>query len=94
MTRLILLAALPLAACVPAPEAAAPATALPADPIAAAEQGCLDAVARAAGTTQVVTINGDFSEAGTTYRIGAGPQNLPWTCIGYADGSTAGVAPA
>lgn len=100
--RLALPLALLLAACAPVPEAAPVAPAggpvpqmPPLDPglgpVRLAEQGCLRAVAAAAGTPQVAIVNGDFSPDGTVYQITTGPQ--VWRCTGFGDGTTADVAP-
>ncbi|PWJ20530.1 hypothetical protein [Jannaschia seohaensis] len=92
------LLALPLLmACVAEEPAPAPAAPAPLDPvlgpIALAEQGCLRAVATAAGSSEVTVINSDFSEAGTVFQIGVGLVQSPWRCIGYSDGSTTDVRP-
>ncbi|TFL18502.1 hypothetical protein [Jannaschia formosa] len=99
MTFRPLLLALPfLAACVseapaPVPAAGPPPLDPTLGPIALAEQGCLRAVSQASGVPDVRVFNSDFAETGTVFQIGVGPANVLWRCIGYADGSTAGVAP-
>jgi hypothetical protein len=32
-----------------------------------------------------------FSQAGTTVIVGVGPDRARWECIGYEDGTTAGI---
>lgn len=56
-----------------------------------AEQACLAAVSNAANNGDVTVLGSEFSQAGTSVRIGVGPQRAPWSCIAYSDGTTAGV---
>lgn len=57
----------------------------------AAEQACLAAVSRTANNGDVALLGSEFSEAGTSVRVGVGENRAPWKCIAYSDGSTAGV---
>ncbi len=56
-----------------------------------AEQACLRAVTAATGTPDVTLLGSEFSEAGTSVRVGVGPDQAPWQCIAYSDGTTAGI---
>lgn len=56
-----------------------------------AEQACLRDVTETTNNPDVVLLGSEFSEAGTLVRVGVGPNRAPWECIGYADGSTAGI---
>ena len=57
----------------------------------AAEQACLAAVSNTVNNGDVTVLGSEFSEAGTSVRIGVGDNLAPWKCIAYSDGSTAGV---
>lgn len=57
----------------------------------AAEQACLAAVSRTANNGDVALMGSEFSEAGTSVRVGVGEGRAPWKCIAYRDGTTAGV---
>lgn len=57
----------------------------------AAEQACLAAVSNTANNGDVALLGSEFSEAGTTVRVGVGADRAPWKCIAYSDGTTAGV---
>lgn len=83
---LIGVAALSLSACMEDT-----ATQLPGGTPTAAEQACLTAVSRETSNSQVVVLGSEFSQAGTSVRIGVGPQRAPWSCIAYSDGTTAGI---
>lgn len=56
-----------------------------------AEQACLAAVSKATNNGDVTLLGSEFSQAGTSVRVGVGPGRAPWSCIAYADGTTAGV---
>ncbi len=56
-----------------------------------AQQACLRDVAAATNNTQVVVLASAFSEAGTQVQVGVGPDQAPWNCIAYSDGTTAGI---
>jgi len=56
-----------------------------------AEQGCLRDVTRTTNNADVVLLESTFSEAGTEVIVGVGEQRARWRCIGYSDGSTAGI---
>ncbi|CUH48956.1 hypothetical protein [Ruegeria atlantica] len=56
-----------------------------------AQQACLRDVAAATNNTQVAVLSSAFSEAGTQVRVGVGPEQAPWNCIAYSDGTTAGI---
>ncbi|WP_172330558.1 hypothetical protein [Mangrovicoccus sp. HB161399] len=55
------------------------------------EQACLQAVTLTTDNGDVALLGSEFSEAGTLVRVGVGPDRVPWQCVAYADGSTAGV---
>ena len=57
----------------------------------AAEQACLLAVTRETNNPDVVLMGSEFSEAGTSVRVGVGIDRALWGCIAYSDGTTAGV---
>ncbi|MBY6217347.1 hypothetical protein [Qipengyuania aquimaris] len=76
------------------PVASPTATAKPAaDPgsRAALEAKCKAAVESTTGAKVTRTISGSFSEAGTLFQFEVAGAQAPWQCIGYRDGSTAGV---
>jgi hypothetical protein len=56
-----------------------------------AEQACLRDVASTAGRTDVRIVRSSFSQAGTEVIVGVGTTGQ-WRCIGYQDGTTAGIA--
>lgn len=56
-----------------------------------AEQGCLRDVTATTNNPDVSLISSSFSEAGTEVVVGVGPDRAPWRCIGYSDGTTAGI---
>lgn len=66
----------------------APASDIPPTP---EQQDCLRDVAAETGNPEVVVLSSLFSEAGTEVIVGVGPQEAPWTCIAYRDGTTAGI---
>lgn len=57
----------------------------------AAQQACIAAVRSETNNDEVTVLGSEFSEAGTMVQLGVGPENAPWQCIAYADGSTDGV---
>jgi hypothetical protein len=56
-----------------------------------AEQGCLRDVSRTTNNGDVAIMSSSFSQAGTQVIVGVGPQRARWQCIGYEDGTTAGI---
>jgi hypothetical protein len=56
-----------------------------------AEQGCLRDVSRTTNNGDVAIMSSTFSQAGTTVILGVGPERARWECIGYEDGTTAGI---
>jgi hypothetical protein len=56
-----------------------------------AEQGCLRDVSRTTNNGDVEIMSSTFSEAGTQVIVGVGPERARWECIGYSDGTTAGI---
>lgn len=56
-----------------------------------AVQGCLRDVSNITNNGQVEVIDTLESEAGTQVTVGVGPDMAPWQCIGYSDGTTAGI---
>lgn len=56
-----------------------------------AERACLRRVAEETGNPVVAVLGSEPSEAGTSVRIGVGPNTAPWQCTAYSDGSTGGV---
>jgi hypothetical protein len=54
-------------------------------------QGCLRDVMKITNNSQVKVLETLESEAGTKVKVGVGPEMAPWQCIGYSDGTTAGV---
>lgn len=80
-----LLAVAALAGCVE--ESATPVTAAP----SLAEQACLRDVSRTTNNGDVAIMSSTFSQAGTTVVVGVGPDRARWECIGYEDGTTAGI---
>jgi hypothetical protein len=56
-----------------------------------AEQGCLRDVSRTTNNGDVAIMSSTFSQAGTTVIVGVGPERARWECIGYEDGTTAGI---
>lgn len=57
----------------------------------AAEQACLRDVTATTSNPEVVLLGSEFSEAGTSVRVGVGPDQAPWKCIAYSDGTTDGI---
>lgn len=55
-----------------------------------ARTNCVAAVRRATGNPNVSVISSSFSEAGTEVILRVGPSGT-WRCIGYRDGTTAGI---
>ena len=88
-----------MAACTPPPKKGGKAKQLPERPAAGsttetlslAEQGCLRDVTSTTNNPDVVLLRSSFSEAGTEVIVGVGPKKAPWSCIGYSDGTTAGI---
>lgn len=56
-----------------------------------AERACLRDVTVQTNNPDVVLLSSEFSEAGTEVIVGVGEQRARWRCIGYADGTTAGI---
>jgi len=56
-----------------------------------AVQGCLRDVANTTNNGEVVVLESNYSEAGTQVIVGVGPDEARWNCIGYTDGTTAGI---
>ena len=56
-----------------------------------AERACLRRVAEETGNPVVAALGSELSEAGTSVRIGVGPNRAPWQCTAYSDGSTGGI---
>jgi hypothetical protein len=56
-----------------------------------AEQACLRDVTRQTNNPDVVLLSSSYSEAGTEVIVGVGEQRARWRCIGYKDGTTAGI---
>jgi hypothetical protein len=61
------------------------------DPETAAQDACIRDVGREAGNSNLSILGSSFSEAGTEVIVGVGPQQAPWRCIAYRDGTTAGI---
>ncbi len=57
----------------------------------AAVQGCLRDVSNTTNNGEVVVLESSYSEAGTEVIVGVGPDQARWNCIGYSDGTTAGI---
>lgn len=76
-----------LAGCVEETGGAGMATGMP----SVAEQACLRDVTRTTNNGDVVLLGSTFSQAGTEVIVGVGPQRARWRCIGYEDGTTAGI---
>jgi hypothetical protein len=57
----------------------------------AAEQACLRDVTRTTNNPDVILLSSSFSQAGTEVIVGVGPQRARWRCIGYDNGTTAGI---
>ncbi|MBE9638482.1 hypothetical protein [Salipiger mangrovisoli] len=62
-------------------------------PATEAEAACLRDVATTAGTKELELTGSEFSEAGTMVTVRVGPERTQWSCIAYADGTTAEVKP-
>jgi hypothetical protein len=56
-----------------------------------AEQACLRDVTRQTNNPDVVMLSSSDSEAGTEVIVGVGNERARWRCIGYRDGTTAGI---
>lgn len=56
-----------------------------------AEQACLRDVTQTTNNPDVVLLSSSYSEAGTEVIVGVGEQRARWRCIGYKDGTTAGI---
>jgi hypothetical protein len=80
-----------LAGCVESTGGARPSAEAAAGTPNLAEQACLRDVTRTTNNPDVVLISSSFSEAGTEVIVGVGPERARWRCIGYKDGSTAGI---
>jgi hypothetical protein len=80
-----LVTAAALAGCVE--ESTTPVTAAP----SLAEKACLRYVSRITNNGDVAIMSSTFSQAGTTVIVGVGPDRARWECIGYEDGTTAGI---
>lgn len=88
MQKIILI--LPIFAFLAACDDAATSSGASATPTAA-EQACLRDVTAATSNPEVVLLGSEFSEAGTSVRVGVGPDQAPWQCIAYSDGTTGGI---
>lgn len=55
-----------------------------------ARTNCVAAVRQTTGNSDVSVIRSSFSEAGTEVILQVGPTGT-WRCIGYRDGTTAGI---
>lgn len=80
-----LVAVAALAGCVG--DGAPPVTAAP----SLAEQACLRDVSRTTNNGDVAILTSTVSQAGTTVIVGVGPDRARWDCVGYDDGTTAGI---
>lgn len=89
MKKLLVLAAplLVLAACDEPGGSMSAGSGAPTD----AEQACLRDVTATTANPEVMLLGSEFSEAGTSVRVGVGPERAPWNCIAYSDGTTAGI---
>ena len=56
-----------------------------------AEQACLAAVSMQTNNGDVTVLSSEFSQAGTSVKIGVGPQRAQWSCTAYSDGSTSNI---
>jgi hypothetical protein len=56
-----------------------------------AQQACLRDVSRTTNNGDVAIMSSTFSQAGTQVVVGVGPERARWECIGYEDGTTAGI---
>lgn len=56
-----------------------------------ANQDCLTAVAQTTGNSQVRVLSSEAREANIRVIVGVGPDAVPWQCITYGDGTTAGI---
>lgn len=68
----------------------------PKRPIASASEEELEAKCKAevestTGATVLSTISSDFSQAGTLFMFAVQGAQAPWQCIGYSNGTVAGV---
>jgi len=55
------------------------------------EAKCKAEVEKTVGAKVLSTISSDFSEAGTMFRFAVEGADAPWQCIGYSNGTIAGV---
>ena len=62
------------------------------DPEVAAQDACRRNVRQETGNANVSILGSEFSEAGTRVIIGVGPQQAPWECFAYSDGSTGNIS--
>lgn len=87
----------PAATSAPGPSATKPASTKPAAAKPAAnsqaslEAKCKSEVERTTGSTVTRTVSSEFSEAGTMFRFEVSGAEAPWQCIGYSNGTVAGV---
>lgn len=86
------LLALPvLTGCVEVPMGSSAGSSAPGNSAEAiAQQACVRDVRAMTGNFDVSVINSFFSEAGTEVNLRVGPTGT-WRCIGYRDGTTAGI---
>ena len=56
-----------------------------------AEKTCLAAVSKQTNNGDVTVLSSEFSQAGTSVKIGVGPQRAQWSCTAYSDGSTSNI---
>lgn len=56
-----------------------------------AEQACLRDVAVTAGTQDVLVISSDALTTGAEFVLSVGEGRDRWRCVGFSDGSTAGI---
>ena len=55
------------------------------------EQACLRGVTAATNNPDVVLLGSEFSQAGTSVRVGVGAARATWSCTAYADGTTGNI---
>ncbi|WP_306132943.1 hypothetical protein [Roseivivax marinus] len=80
-----------LSACVEETSAPVQPRAVPGDSLEGqARSACAAAVQRETGNPDVRVQSSSFSEAGTEVILRVGPTGT-WRCIGYRDGTTAGI---
>ena len=56
-----------------------------------ANQDCLAAVAQTTGNSEVRILSSEPREANILVIVGVGPDEAPWQCITYGDGTTEGI---